>query len=348
MSSPYAQRGLLFQRFRDFHGRDDPNTLVVAGPSIAFNPTLDRTAIDAAIAADPEAGAAEWLGHWRSDLATFLTDDLIDAAVDHNRPLELAPQDGVVYKAFLDMSSGVGDASAVAISHGDAGGRVVVDVIRGVPAPHDPASVAREFVALAKEYRCHTIVGDAYAKGWVKGTIETCGAEYRQSKLTRSDLYLEGLAPFARGQVRIPSHDATLREMRLLQRRVAKSGKDSVDHVAGGHDDHANALFGALYLISQPRDFLQPIGLGGKVWNSAGVLVADSVSSFFDRLKPKPVPTDNQTLHEANLKAQHEEMRKLVEPYSKPVDWEAAAAARRVREERQRTSVGSLHGKLFR
>jgi hypothetical protein len=87
MSSPYRQAGLLFERHRDFWGRNDDNVLVVAGPSTAFNPTLDRSVIDAAIAADPEAAQAEWLGQWRSDLQTFLPDNLIDAAVDFNRPL---------------------------------------------------------------------------------------------------------------------------------------------------------------------------------------------------------------------------------------------------------------------
>jgi hypothetical protein len=285
MSSPYRQAGLLFQRHRDFWGKDNPNTLVVAGSSIAFNPTLDQAGIDAEVAADPEAAAAEWLGHWRSDLATFLSDDLIDAAIDHNRPLELAPQADIVYRAFVDMSSGVGDASTLAIAHRAAGDRVIVDVIRGVPAPHDPASVAREFVALAKEYRCRVITGDQYAKGWVKGTIEACGAEYKQSKLVRSDLYLEGLVLFARGQVRVPSHDVMLRELRLLQRRTAKSGRDQVDHIVGSHDDHVNSVFGSLHLVAQPRAETLPI-MSGKVWNGAGVKIADGVSAFFDRLAP--------------------------------------------------------------
>jgi hypothetical protein len=331
MSSPYAQRGLLFQRHRDFFGKDDPNTLVVAGESRKFNPTLDQAVIDAAIAADPEAGAAEWLGRWRSDLATFLSDDLIDAAVDHNRPLELAPQADIAYKAFIDMSSGVGDASTIAIAHRDTGDRVVVDVIRGVPAPHDPASVAREFVALAKEYRCRVITGDAYAKGWVKGTIEACGAEYQQSRLPRSELYLEGLVLFARGQVRLPGHDVMLRELRLLQRRTAKSGRDSVDHIVGSHDDHPNSIFGSLHLVAQPRAETLPI-MSGKVWNGAGVKIADGVSAFFDKFAPKPVPSSNDEIQAASLRQQAEEMRAFHAPHLPPIDWHAVEAAKKAHE----------------
>jgi hypothetical protein len=345
MSSPYRQAGLLFERHRDFWGRNDDNVLVVAGPSTAFNPTLDRSVIDAAIAADPEAAAAEWLGHWRSDLQTFLPDNLIDQAVDHNRPLELAPQADTVYRCFVDMSSGAHDAAAICISHRDAGGRVVVDVIRGKPSPHDPHSVTAEFAALAKEYRCHVVTGDAYAKGWVRGTFEAHGLEYKQSRLVRSELYLEGLPLFARGQVRIPSHDVALREMRLLQRRVAKSGKDNVDHGVGGHDDHANALFGSLHLVAQPR--AEPLQImSGKVWNSAGVKVADGISTFFDRLVPKPKPSTAEEIFQAGLRQQAQEMRTLCEPHLPPIDWDAVEAAKK--REAEKPAPLMFYGKLFK
>jgi hypothetical protein len=247
------------------------------------------------------------------------------------------------------MSSGAHDAATICIAHRDSGDRVVVDVIRGKPAPHDPHSVTAEFAALAREYRCHTVTADAYAKGWVRGAFEAHGVEYRQSKLARSELYLEGLPLFARGQVRIPSHDTVLREMRLLQRRVAKSGKDSVDHGVGGHDDHANALFGSLHLVAQPRPET-PIIMSGKLFNGAGTLISDGVSHFFDRLVPKPAPTTNEMLHQANLKAQHEEMRRLVEPHLPPLDEAAvarAAAAQKEREANKPTPV-MFYGKLFR
>jgi hypothetical protein len=55
---------------------------------------------------------------------------------------------------------------------------------------------------------------------------------------------------FARGLVRLPNHPKLLRELRLLERRVHRSGKDSVDHGRNGHDDYANAVCGVLQLLS--------------------------------------------------------------------------------------------------
>jgi hypothetical protein len=45
-----------------------------------------------------------------------------------------------------------------------------------------------------------------------------------------------------------PQHDRLLRELRSLERRVHRSGKDSVDHPSHGSDDYANAVCGALYV----------------------------------------------------------------------------------------------------
>ena len=58
---------------------------------------------------------------------------------------------------------------------------------------------------------------------------------------------LEALPHFNRGAVSIPITRLLLRELRGLERRVHRSGKDSVDHGAHGCDDYANALCGAIY-----------------------------------------------------------------------------------------------------
>jgi hypothetical protein len=62
-------------------------------------------------------------------------------------------------------------------------------------------------------------------------------------------LFIEVLPWFARGLLSIPDHPQLIRELRLLERRTARSGKDSVDHGVGGSDDHANVLAGAVNLV---------------------------------------------------------------------------------------------------
>jgi hypothetical protein len=264
LSSPYRRAGLLYQLHRDHFGKDSADVLVVAGPSILFNPTLDAELIQAARESDFEAAKSEWLGEWRSDLAAFLDDSTIDAAVDRSRPLELPPRAGLNYVAFADMSAGRHDASTICIAHSEPG-HVVADVVRGRPAPHDPAAVACDFAALATEYGCRTVIGDNFAGDWVANAFRAAGVEYQRAERTRSELYLEGLPLFARGLASIPDHGQLLRELRLLERRTARSGQDRVDHGASGSDDYANSLFGAMVLANTHRSLVVTPELLGRL-----------------------------------------------------------------------------------
>jgi hypothetical protein len=77
---------------------------------------------------------------------------LIDAAVEHGRPLEVPPVRGVYYHAFTDAAGGVGaDAYTVSIAHRK-GEHVIVDVVRGTTGKFDPQEVTKQYAALLKEY----------------------------------------------------------------------------------------------------------------------------------------------------------------------------------------------------
>ena len=63
---------------------------------------LILTLINKAREEDPEAAEAEWDGGFRRDIAAFLTDHDIDAAVDYDRPMELPPRHGLKLSRFAD------------------------------------------------------------------------------------------------------------------------------------------------------------------------------------------------------------------------------------------------------
>jgi hypothetical protein len=249
ISTPYRRIGLLHQKHRDYFGVDDPDVLVVAGASQQFNPTLDSSVIERARASDPEAARAEWEGEFRSDIAAFLDDATIEAAVDHARPIELPPLPAHRYQAFIDASGGRGDAYTIALAHKE-GERVVVDAVRGRHPPFDPQAVTQEFAALVKQYRCSSVVGDNYAAAWVETAWRDAGVSYKRSDQPKSQLYVEALPLFARGLVSMPDHARLTRELRLLERRIHRSGRDTVDHGRNGSDDYANALCGVAVNVS--------------------------------------------------------------------------------------------------
>jgi hypothetical protein len=123
---------------------------------------------------------------------------------------------------------------------------------------------------LARQYWCTKITADNFSGEWAASAVRESGVEFRRCELPKSALYLEGLSRFTRGQIRIPNHPALLRELRLLERRTMRSGRDAVDHPAhAGHDDHSNVVFGAMWLCRPAKidrnniDLGSPISVGG-------------------------------------------------------------------------------------
>jgi hypothetical protein len=257
ISSPYRKVGLLHQRHRDFFNTDDPDVLVIQGPTALFNPLIDRSIIDRAKKDDAESALAEWEGQFRGDVSALLDDAMVDDAIDNVRPIDLPRSRQHRYYAFTDASAGKHDAFTLAIGHleneYDEGERFVLDVIRATRPPFDPATVAGEYSALARFYGCQSVMGDAYAGHWVSEAFNKTGVHYHTSPLSKSKLYLESVPHFARRKITIPNHSPLIRELRLLERRVSRSGRDSVDHPQSGSDDLANALVGCLFRATLNR-----------------------------------------------------------------------------------------------
>ena len=257
ISSAYRRSGLLYNKFRDYFGQDNPDILVVKGSTQTFNPTVDNEALQAMRAADPIAAPSEWDSEFRSDLAGFLDDHVVDRAVNELRPLELPPaQYGVFYRAFVDPSGGAssGDAYSIAIAHRD-GEHVIIDLVRGVTGPFDPKQVTEEYAALCKQYRIGTVTGDRYAKEWVQTAWRNTGVSYVQAELTASELYLEAQPVFNRGLIELPPDPILIRELKLLERRPGLMGKEAVSHPRGVHDDRANAVAGVIRVLTDHLGF---------------------------------------------------------------------------------------------
>lgn len=256
ISTGFRKIGLLHQKHRDFFGRDDPDTLVIQGGTTTFNLTITEADIAPQRAADPAAAASEWDGLFRDDISGFLDDDMVEAVIDHNRPLELPRQMGGYYQAFTDAAGGTGgDSYTVAVAHREGAGEdevFVVDVVRGTRGKFDPNEVTKEYAELLKSFRISTVSGDKYGAEWVAGAWKSAGINYVAADLTKSEIYLATLPLFTarKRKVFLPNHPTLLRELRLLERANHRGGRVSVDHPRAGHDDFANATCGVLQGLS--------------------------------------------------------------------------------------------------
>jgi hypothetical protein len=174
---------------------------------------------------------------------------------------DLPPQKGVAYHAFTDPSGGGRDAFTLAIAHNDSG-VVVVDALRARRPPFDPVSVTNEYARLLKDYGVKTVTGDRYSGVWVQHAFLDAGITYKASELSKSEIYLEVEPLFARGAIAIPAHRPLLAELRGLEWRTTRSGKDQVDHPLRGSDDIANAACGAAVAVSE-RKPAAPVAYSG-------------------------------------------------------------------------------------
>jgi hypothetical protein len=255
ISTGYRKIGLLYTKHRDHFAKDDDSILVIQAGTSVLNPTMDERKIARAMAADPEASESEWLGGFRNDISSFLSDEVIDAAVNTARPLELPPQKNIQYRAFCDASGGRKDSFTLAIGHRE-GERIILDVVRGTTQQSfDPQDVVNQYAALIREYRCHKVRGDNYSAEWNVAAWRSAQITYERSEIAKSGLYLEGMPLWMRGLISIPEHPTLLRELRLLERRTSRMGKDVVDHGRVGTDDYANAVAGCIHMLANKSNY---------------------------------------------------------------------------------------------
>lgn len=243
-SSPYARRGSLFDAYRKHFGKDNDPVLVWQADTRTMNPTVSQSVIDEAMERDPASAAAEYGAEFRRDIESFINIEAVRACVSQG-VFERAPQRSIAYHAFCDPSGGNADSMALAIGHRDyAKQTAVIDALREVRAPFSPEAVVGEFAQLLKCYRVTQIVGDHYAGEWPVEQFAKFGIRYEPSAKPKSNLYVD-LVPLI-NSMRIDLLDDTklINQLCALERRTARSGRDSIDHPPGAHDDVANAVAG--------------------------------------------------------------------------------------------------------
>lgn len=249
-SSPYARRGVLWDTYRRHFGpQGDPLILVAQGASRALNPTLSQKVVDRAMERDAASASAEYLAQFRTDIESFISREVIEAATVPGRH-ELPPLSGVFYQAFIDPSGGSSDSMTLAIGHADKAGCVVVDAIRERRPPFSPDDVVNEFAELAKSYGVNKVVGDHWGGEFVREPFRSHGIEYALAEKPKSDLYRDTLAVLNSGKVELLDNSRLAAQFVGLERRTARSGKDSIDHAPGAHDDVVNTVAGVIVSLT--------------------------------------------------------------------------------------------------
>lgn len=248
LSSPYARRGLLWETHRRNYGADS-SVLVAQADSRTMNPLLPERVVAEAYERDPASAAAEYGAQFRTDVESFVTREVIEAA-QRDHPLEAPPNKRHKHLAFVDPAGGGKDEFTLAIGHAE-DERTVVDVVRGRHG--QPAAIVAEYAALLRDYGITRAVSDRYGGDWPVDEFKRHGITIEPAGRAKSELYSDALARLNSAQCELPPDHRMAKQFLDLERKTSRGGRDSIDHPPGSHDDRANAVAGLLAISKAKR-----------------------------------------------------------------------------------------------
>jgi hypothetical protein len=252
LTSVYARRGEVWRMFEKHFGRNESaDILVVNGPTRTMNPTIDETVMARAYEDDPIAAAAEYGAEFRRDVETFLPLEALEAVRMPDRLEQpFQPEHRSTYVGFLDPAGGTGqDSMTMAIAHVEKD-RAILDCVREVRPPFSPEATVKQFADDFKRYRLTQATSDRYAGSWPTEAFRKVGVTVKPSDRTRSEIYLAALPMVMSNQVELLDLPRLLKQLRSLERRKGRQGKDTVDAPPRQHEDVANSACGALVLAA--------------------------------------------------------------------------------------------------
>lgn len=247
-SSPYARRGALWRAFDKHFGKDDSAPLIWRAATRTMNELVPAEFIQAQLDDDEAAARAEYLAEFRSDVEGFVKLDVVRACVGSYA--QRGYDSGLRYFAFVDPSGGSSDAFTLSVAHrqGDA---IHIDAVFAKNAPFSPNAVVDEFTSILRTYRISQVTGDRYAGEFPRELFRRYGVTYNVARKNRSEMYQSLLPLLNSGRITLPQNDRLVKELVGLERNVVRSGRETIDHPRGQHDDLANAVAGAAELCSE-------------------------------------------------------------------------------------------------
>ena len=252
ITTAYRRSGLAYDRWAKHFGGDSDEVLVVHASSRTINPTLSQSVIDKALEEDAAAARADYLSEFRDDLSSYLSRDLIEAAVDRGVLVRsYNPQHQ--YTSWIDASSGASDSFAAAVAHKE-GNLFVLDALLEIRPPFNAANATAQVVAFLKQYGLRSTMGDDFAAGFVRAEMQRdlFGFEGRPTGMDRSRLYAETSSLYSSARARLLDSNRLVAQYAQLERRLLPGGHEHINHPnrSGHHDDLANVVAGAFWRLS--------------------------------------------------------------------------------------------------
>jgi hypothetical protein len=311
-SSPYAKKGVLYDAYREHFGNNGDDVLFWNAATRVMNPSVPESFIAAETAKDPASAAAEYGAEFRDDISSFVSSEIVDAAIIKGRAV-LAPSTET-YVAFIDVSGGVHDSHTCSVAFKDSNGVAVLACAREINSS-DTESVVSEFCSLLRSYGLTRAYADRYGAEWVRAAFDRYAVQLLKSPHDRSEIYLNLLPALNAGQVKLLDLPRLRSQLLALERRTIRgTGRDRIDHPVGGGDDLINSAAGALVLAGGERNHVR--------WYTGDEAFERYVAAAKDQeAAGVPAPTEDFAAYSRAM-----EMRAGVRINGRPLEWSEIVA----------------------
>ena len=320
ISTPGAMRGEIWSDFKNYHGKPNDDLIVFQGSTELFNPTYNKRKLERLKKRKPSTFAVEHLAQFRKDIASMYDPQMIDAAVNKDRPLELPYNEKNEYFCFVDVAGGGGkDSYAVCVGHRNEQERVIIDVLRSRAPKFNPDETTKEYVRLCLSYQIYQVFGDKFSGDWAANSWAKHSQGkilYQKSSKTKSELYLDCEGLFNTQGIEIPDKEQAISELKDLIRKSRSGSKDSVDSYSGQPEDLANVICGVGANLGTLDDTPLPapsLGLVEYAETEEEKMARESRDWLLDRKKRKPKndeQTDEELFAELDREIEEEEIKK--------------------------------------
>jgi hypothetical protein len=290
ISTPLGKQGLFYNKFRQGMSGGDAadNMLCIQAPTWEVNPTITSTVFKEAYAYDARMFYQEFGAEFTARTMNWLEDrnDLL-ACVDKGLKVRARGMPRVPYFVGFDLGL-VNDASAIAITHIEPGGQIVLDFIGKIKAGEgefankerlDFEEVAAWIHVLSRRFHFHKGLFDQWGAIPLEQALAKKGLSMFEGKLfspkEKSEIWanlksmiwdrLEGKprlvlydiserekAEYLRREEKPPDHLEYIEELLALQATYKASYIVEVEapNTEGSHDDMSDAIARSVYLAS--------------------------------------------------------------------------------------------------
>jgi len=162
ISSVNRMTGEMFLDMKRYYGLNNALVLVLKGSTEFFFPGFSKKKLEAAKRRDRIVYEQEYECAFRQDLKAMFDPDVIDRAIDNDRPLEIPYKSGVQYQVFVDVAGGGGkDHYAICGGHRE-GEKIIIDFVRSRAPKFNPQEVTKSYADLLSNYKIREVTGDKW------------------------------------------------------------------------------------------------------------------------------------------------------------------------------------------